>query len=716
LDEAFTARTMHQMAEAGQLAAKLAEYSKSAKPLPRADWRDARLRLLAVEAAVQRGDAAGALRRLDDFLAADRGPALAARARRLQQEVRDRELWLAEARRLKDQPEEQGPGGLEAEACRAAVAKALAGDPVSAREALAALLAGAKAGDYPRAVALEKRCSAALADAFEAGRIKTTLLALEGPIQAGDPPDRRRPYGAYWQIGVAFGSEPALAGELTVQYYVRTTDGKVHAGFQTFRDVPRNGNHQAAAYLPVHLLAGRKAPEDQPAFAGIADVRFEVYAGRRLAAFRTLRDEKEPGWWGAAEPRPLVFLEAMEWGWESGTLGGAAGRGLIFAREAKAAPAEPEPPAALQAEVLAWMFGQGIMTELGRPEERHLLALGEAAVEPLARAIDAQNPSHALRCAAILARLGARQGLAPLAEQLKSKQPYVALFALRALGPYGDDRSIPAEAVAALLESGEARVRLAAAAVLGLARDERAAGALLARLKKEPDAQVRAALTGALERTAARDFGVVPAKPLSEQAEAAGRLDEWWAAHGKEPREAWMAAALAEAGYPVGKPDEWPPGRLPDAAEAQVRKAALDRRWLLACAALRLPPPADGRARLAALLDALDQADRDEVRQAALLGLKELADRDSLARVIGIGRAQPALAGHVVRLLEDVTGVFSLPDREDSARHLEAWQAWLAENGPYLYRPKGARRFALDQAAKQAGTPVDPLTGKPQPK
>ena len=724
LDDAFTTRTMHQMVKAKDLAAKLAGYSRAAKPISYEVWQDARGRLLDARKALEQGDAAGAVKLLDGLLATECGPYLTARARRLKQEAADHPFWQAEAKRLKDAPADD----REAEECRSAVKKALAGDPVSAAEDLATFLSGAKPGEYGKAAVLQKRCAEAyedaLTDAFEAVHIRTMLLGVEHPVQAGDAPQTRRPYGAYWMIGVSLGSDLTSTAELTVQYYVRASDGNVHAGFQTFRNVPRGGGHQTAACLPMYLLASRKSPKDAASIADIQDIRFEVYAGGRLVASRQSPDRKaasqsrpaEPrsqDWWHQAEYRPLAFLEKMSY-WETGTLGPAVRQGLVFGSEAKAAAVDAEPPPSLHAEVLTWMYGQGIMNEFGRPEERPLLAMGDLAVGSLARAAGTGKPGT-LRYAAVLARLRAKEGIAPLVESLKSNQPYTALYCLQALSQYGDDRSIPPEAVTPLLDDANAQVRLSAAYVLGVARDEKAASALIARLKKEPAAEVRAQLVGALARTTGQDFGLVADRPLGEQAAAVRRLDAWWSAHRNEKREVWASDALAAAGYSVGKPSDWPQGRLPEAAEDAVGKAALDKHWPTAYAALRLPAAGNGKVRVPTLLDALRKAPCDEVREAALLGLRETVDRDSLGRLLEIAQAQPALAEHIVPLLEDVTGEFSLSDSDDTAKCLEAWRMWVFANGPYLYRPEGWRRFLLAEMAKLDRTAVDPITGKPKP-
>jgi HEAT repeat protein len=740
------AEMMHREFPEKKLAETFRKALKQAgKGMPRDKWKAVRKQLREAEEAFECSDATRALQLLDAVTAENAVPRLTGRAKRRRIELSDYAFLLREAARL----DQEGairkysdlarayagrPEGEEAmkklaehgisepvppsvdgdliesgEIYRRAVNAALRGDVLSARDEMSFFVDAAdEPKRHPKHLALYDRLSSRCEDAFSAGRVKITKVFLRNTGQK------------YWEIGVTVGSRLSRVDCLTIQYWVLTGPGNVFAAYQTFGNVERGHRHQHAAYLPFSDLGNGTARGEDDAEVGVKDVYFEVFVSNEVVACASLSSSPKRAWWMGTVVKPLAFIDVPGWGWDSGTLTPVEERGVIYgsddARVVQGGSDRDSPPLPARIENAIGAMGRSVdPAEIGTAW-RELLDIGDAAVAPLRRALDPEGGEYTVNYALLLCDMKAREAIPDILQLLKAKDDFIREEIPAGLLRFGDGHVVPVDILTKQLDDEKMWPRFAAAMALGYLRDEKGVGPLITRLAVEKDSAVRNEIINALSRITINNFGLDGNRSVSEQEVPYKKLARWWKAHSKETRETWMVAALNDAGYKIPKPDDLVNGRVSVEVEEALRKAALDGRWWISYAAMRLLVGLNNPDTIPTFLDVLRKTKRNDLRYAALRGITAVAHRDSLEDLISVAEDEKELTVDVISILEDLLGIYTRPASEtgDLMERMAPWRDWVQENDFYIYRPEGSPRFLINEKAMQEATVVDPVTGKPE--
>ncbi|TET39042.1 MAG: hypothetical protein E3J72_01450 [Planctomycetota bacterium] len=736
------AKMMHRKFPEKELAATFRTVLKQVgKGMPRDKWKAVRKQLQEAEDAFECNDATRALQLLDAVTAENAVPCLTGRAKRRRLELSDYAFLLREAARLDQEAAIRKysdlarayagrPEGEEAmkklaeygisepvrpsvdgdlieseEIYRRAVNAALRGDIISARDEMSFFMDAADEPErHPKHLALHDRLSARCEDAFGAGRVKITKVFLRHTGQK------------YWEIGVTIGSRLPRVDRLTIQYWVLTGLDNVFAAYQTFGNVERGNRHQHAAYLPFSDLGNGTAGGE----VGVRDVYFEVFVSNEVVACASLSSSPKKTWWLGTVVKPLAFIDVPGWGWDSGTLTPGEERGVIYGsddvRVVRGSSDRDVPPLPVRIENAIGAMGRSIdPAEIGTAW-RELLEIGDAAVGPLRRALDPEGGEYTVNYALLLCDMGAREAIPDILALLKAKDDFLRKEISAGLLLFGDGHVVPVDILTKQLDDEKMWPRFAAAMALGYLRDEKGVGPLVMRLAVEKDSAVRNEIINALTRITVSSFGLDGNRSVSEQKVPYEKLVRWWKTHSKETRETWMVAALNDAGYKIQKPDDLVNGRVSVEVEEALRKAALEGRWWISYAAMRLLAGLNNPDTIPTFLNALRKTKRSDLRYAALRGITAVAHRDSLEDLISVGEDEKELTEDVISILEDLLGIYTIPTSKDGdpVERMAPWRDWVQENDFYIYRPEGSPRFLMNEKAKQEATVVDPVTGKPE--
>ncbi|MHC4663204.1 MAG: HEAT repeat domain-containing protein [Planctomycetota bacterium] len=716
LFEDFTLEYMHRMVSEDILAGKLKELLDitGGKIVPREKWKSVRDEIAGAQAQYGKSGAADAVKMLDKIISENGIPVLTKKAEEMKREIFENAFYkeeivrldLERSRRTLAEVARTYRGRSEGKKALEELEKLGVKDPDSLKlseDELAAIevyrgaIDDALAADYISAVlALETFLKKADAEKYKthAELLKMLKPRTENPLEIGPMRVcRKSAYGygnRYWEVGCTLTSRYTYAGGLTVVFNALTDRGNVFRGFEIFDGIVGEKRHRISAFLPFDKVAIYSDENGRPAREKVIDARFDVWLGGKVVVSRTISGDGKNTWWERAENGRLIFI--LEQGqWESWTLKSKRQRGLIPENR----PEPEKEPADIETKIMDAILSLGETmdpTELGIYRKK-LRETGEPAIEPLIKALDPSESSRTTACISALASLRARKALPEIIKLLDSDDLFLVRTVLIRLPAFGDAGAVPAEKILKHLDSGEWWIRQAAAYALSHIRDAATLPALAKKLEAEDNARAREHIIRAITRISSVDFGFKPGRPAPEQTEALAKLKEWMKSHDGGSWEAWALEAIRAADYDV--PESVDINTLSEDAMKALAKAVVDEKEHISFAAIKLLTASGKPAAVDAFLDVLRKSKSRALRAAATDGIFEVADRSVIKKLIEAAKEYADLAGDIVPILEDLTGMsFDVAEDENE---MKPWEGWFAKNGGRLYRPPGSYRFRIKE-------------------
>jgi len=329
--EDVSKKYMHRMISEDKLVSILETLlHDQGKGLSHSVWIKTRDRFNEAEKSVADGQWIKGLEILEAIEKEKSSPVLVQRAERRRKEIRDMMFLKSEAMRLEEsgRSNNDAPGATYGKA----IDEAMLGNFITASALCRSFLDKTRDDLETSSITeLHTRLKAHIEDAIIAGPIKPTKI----PISGMDEP--------FWEIVITFGTKLPIINKLVVQYWALTDRGNVFAGYQTLENIEPYFRHLTSAYLPFSELEREVSTSDRASYEKLKDIRYEIYAGQKLMAFKNLQEDPESEWWSQTKVRSLKFLKKPGWGWDSLTRMTKSDKGLIYKRP-EILSIEPRPP------------------------------------------------------------------------------------------------------------------------------------------------------------------------------------------------------------------------------------------------------------------------------------------------------------------------------------------------------------------------------------